>query len=163
MKGNKLIYIGIATLVLGIGFAIGTYAYYSTTITGTATGTILAWECTANNAGESENFSISLGTLYPGSTGSKAIVVEATIDADYTITFSNLTNIGNGAHPNLKLYKANTFTAANVISEGTSLTGLVTGGDSSTTTFWYNWPYEGTDTYASSAPTATITVVCDQK
>lgn len=163
MKGNNFLYAGIALLVLGIGFAIGTYAYYQADINGTVTGTVLAWECTSENAGIGENFSISLGSLYPGVSGSKTITVAATIDADYTIEFVTLTNIGGGAHPNLKLYKASTFTAANEITNGTTITGSVTGGSNNASTFWYNWPYEGTDTYSSATPSVSVTVTCNQK
>lgn len=163
MKGNGFLYAGLAILILGIGFAIGTYAYYQTEITGTASGTVLSWECTANNAGVGQNFSISLGTLRPGVSGSKTITVAATIDADYTITFTNLTNIGGGSHPNLKLYKSSTFNALNEITNNSTITGEVTGGSTDTATFWYDWPYEGTDTYSSDIPSANITVTCDQK
>ena len=163
MKGNKFLFAGLALLVLGIGFAIGTYAYYSTEITGTASGTVLAWECTANNAGVGQDFSISLGTLYPGVSGSKTITVAASIDADYTIEFTNLTNIGGGKHPNLKLYKSSTFNDLNEITNNTVLNGEVIGGSTSSTTFYYNWPYDGTDIYKSDTPTANITVTCNQK
>jgi len=57
MKGNKIFYAGIAILILGIGFAVGTYAYYQTTITGQASGTVLAWWCKAND--QSATFTIS--------------------------------------------------------------------------------------------------------
>lgn len=164
MSGNKFLYAGIALLVLGVGFAIGTYAYYQTDVTGTVSGTVLAWECSSNNAGIGENFTISLGSLYPGVNGSKTITVAASIDADYTITFNNLTNIGGGSHPNLKLYKASVFTPENEITNGTTITGSVTGGSSDTATFWFDWPYgNSAETYSTNVPTANITVVCDQK
>ena len=89
MKGNKILYAGIAILILGIGFAVGTYAYYQTTVTGNVGGTVLAWQCTANS--QTASFTISLGSLYPGSSGSKTISVGATIAADYTITFNTFT------------------------------------------------------------------------
>lgn len=161
MKGNKVLYAGIAVLILGISFAIGTYAYYQTTVTGTASGTVLAWNCTAN--GKSDAFTIALGSLYPGSSGSKDITIAASIAADYTITFDTFTNMGAGSnHPYLNLYKDSAH--ATVINESDTITGSVAAGGSSKATFYYYWPY-GTqvDTYNSAAPSVTLTVTCTQK
>lgn len=161
MKGNKILYAGIAILILGIGFAVGTYAYYQTTITGTASGTVLAWNCTAN--GEESEFTISLGSLYPGSAGSKDIQIASTIAADYTITFNSFTNMGSGSsHPNLNLYKDSAH--ATVINASNTITGSVAAGGTSTATFYYYWPYgTAAETYNASAPSANITVTCTQK
>ena len=161
MKGNKILYAGIAILILGIGFAVGTYAYYQTTITGTASGTVLAWNCTAN--GEESKFTISLGSLYPGSAGSKDIQIASTIAADYTITFNSFTNMGSGSsHPNLNLYKDSAH--ATVINASNTITGSVAAGGTSTATFYYYWPYgTAAETYNASAPSANITVTCTQK
>lgn len=161
MKGNKILYAGIAVLILGIGFAVGTYAYYQTTVTGTAGGTVLAWQCTANN--QTASFTISLGSLYPGSSGPKTITIGATIDADYTITFTSFTNMGSGSnHPNLNLYKDSAHSS--IINASGTITGSVTGGSTSTATFYYYWPYgTASETYNSSAPSVNVTVTCTQK
>ncbi len=161
MKGNKILYAGIAILILGIGFAVGTYAYYQTTVTGNIGGTVLAWQCTANS--QTASFTISLGSLYPGSSGSKTISVGATIAADYTITFNTFTNMGSGSnHPNLNLYKDASHST--IINSGGTITGSVTAGGTSTATFYYYWPYgTASETYNSSAPSVTVTVVCTQK
>lgn len=161
MKGNKILYAGIAVLILGIGFAVGTYAYYQTTITGTASGTVLAWNCTAN--GQESEFTISLGSLYPGSEGSKDITISASIDANYTITFNSFSNMGAGSnHPNLNLYKDAGHTT--VINESDTIEGTVAAGKTATSTFHYYWPYgTAAETYNTSAPSASITVTCTQK
>lgn len=163
MKGNKILYAGASLAVLAIGFAAGTYAYYQNTITGTASGTVLAWNCTANTKGDGEQFTISLGSLYPGSSGSKTITIASSILADYKVTFNTFTNMGAGSnHPNLNLYKDSGF--ATKINASDSLTGEVTAGGSKEVTFYYNWPY-GTakEDYNSSAPSVSVTVTCSQK
>lgn len=163
MKGNKILYAGASLAVLAIGFAAGTYAYYQSTITGTASGTVLAWNCTANTKGDGEQFTISLGSLHPGSSGSKTITIASSILADYKVTFNTFTNMGTGSnHPNLNLYKDSGF--ATKINASDSITGEVAAGGSQTVTFYYNWPY-GTakETYNSSAPSVSVTVTCSQK
>lgn len=163
MKGNKILYAGASLAVLAIGFAAGTYAYYQNTITGTASGTVLAWNCTANTKGDGEQFTISLGSLYPGSSGSKTITIASSILADYKVTFNTFTNMGTGSnHPNLNLYKDSGF--ATKINASDSITGEVAAGGSQTVTFYYNWPY-GTakENYNSSAPSVSVTVTCSQK
>lgn len=163
MKGNKILYAGASLAVLAIGFAAGTYAYYQNTITGTASGTVLAWNCTANTKGDGEQFTISLGSLYPGSSGSKTITIASSILADYKVTFNTFTNMGQGSnHPNLNLYKDSGF--ATKINASDSLTGEVTAGGTKAVTFYYNWPYgSAKETYNSSAPSVSVTVTCSQK
>ncbi len=163
MKGNKILYAGASLAVLAIGFAAGTYAYYQNTITGTASGTVLAWNCTANTKGDGEQFTISLGSLYPGSSGSKTITIASSILADYKVTFNTFTNMGAGSnHPNLNLYKDSGF--ATKINASDSLTGEVTAGGSKEVTFYYNWPYgSAKEDYNSSAPSVSVTVTCSQK
>lgn len=162
MKGNKILYAGIAILILGIGFAVGTYAYYQTTITGNVGGTVLAWQCTANN--QSATFDITLGSLYPGSSGDKTITIRSTIDANYTITFDNFANIGSGStHENLNLYSDASHNS--IINEGNSITGSVTAGTTGTAVkFYYYWPYgQAAETYDASAPSVTATITCTQR
>ena len=163
MKGNKILYAGASLAVLAIGFAAGTYAYYQNTITGTASGTVLAWNCTANTKGDGEQFTISLGSLYPGSSGSKTITIASSILADYKVTFNTFTNMGTGSnHPNLNLYKDSGF--ATKINASDTIDGEVTAGGTEDVTFYYNWPY-GTakENYNSSAPSVSVTVTCSQK
>ena len=163
MKGNKILYAGASLAVLAIGFAAGTYAYYQNTITGTASGTVLAWNCTANTKGDGEQFTISLGSLYPGSSGSKTITIASSILADYKVTFNTFTNMGTGSnHPNLNLYKDSGF--ATKINASDTIDGEVTAGGTENVTFYYNWPY-GTakENYNSSAPSVSVTVTCSQK
>lgn len=178
MKGNKILYAGASLAVLAIGFAAGTYAYYQNTITGTASGTVLAWNCTAKSSspltnnegakGDGEQFTISLGSLYPGSSGSRTITIASSILADYKVTFNTFTNMGTGSnHPNLNLYKDSGF--ATKINASDSLTGEVAAGGSKDVTFYYNWPYGdpdkkiGKDTYNVAPPSVSVIVTCSQK
>lgn len=163
MKGNKILYAGASLAVLAIGFAAGTYAYYQNTITGTASGTVLAWNCTANTKGDGEQFTISLGSLYPGSSGSKTITIASSILADYKVTFNTFTNMGTGSnHPNLNLYKDSGF--ATKINASDTIDGEVTAGGTEDVTFYYNWPYgSAKEDYNSSAPSVSVTVTCSQK
>ena len=171
MKGNKILYAGASLAVLAIGFAAGTYAYYQNTITGTASGTVLAWNCTANTKGDGEQFTIPLGSLYPGSSGSKTITIASSILADYKVTFNTFTNMGAGSnHPNLNLYEdAAMTTKINASSTPKPLTGEVQAGGTAEATFYYNWPYGdpdkgiGKDTYNAAPPSVSVTVTCSQK
>ena len=71
-KNNKILYISIAILVLAIGIAFGTYAYYQTTISGTISGNVAKWRFTAN--GETSSVNLDLGDLYPGVSNTYYIV-----------------------------------------------------------------------------------------
>ena len=168
MKGNKILYAGIAILILGIGFAVGTYAYYQTTVTGNVSGTVLAWWCKGPN--DSATFTISLGSLYPGSAGEKSITITSSMAASYTITFGEFTNMGSGSnHPNLNLYKTHGSgtSYSDPIVEGGSITGTTTlsgGTYTGTATFYYYWPYgTSAETYNSAAPSVPVTVLCTQQ
>lgn len=173
MKGNKILYAGAALAVLAIGFAAGTYAYYQNTITGTASGTVLAWNCTANSKPEGETFTLSMGALYPGKGGPLKITIASSILADYKVTFNNIKNMGTGSvHPNLNLYKkynASTKTYTEVINDSETIPGEVAAGGTEEVTFYYNWPYGdpdkgiGKDTYNSAPPSFSVNVTCSQK
>lgn len=167
MKGNKILYVGIAIFVLGISFAIGTYAYYQNTITGTAAGTVLAWNCTAN--GETANFTISLGSLHPGSSGAENIVISSSIEAYYSITFDfgSTPTIGAGSvHPNLNLYRDSLHTSiindSDTIPAGSQ--GVINANSSVTETIYYYWPYgTAAENYNATPPSVTVTVTCTQR
>ena len=90
MGSKKILYAGIAVLVLGIGFAVGTYAYYQGTQTGSITGTVLYWDCTQNVT----NASAVLNNLYPGKGGTITFNLTCSMDADYSIYITGQTNMG---------------------------------------------------------------------
>ena len=168
MKSNKIFLAGIAVLILGIGFAVGTYAYYQNTVTGSIEGTVLAWWCKVD--GSEASFTISLGSLYPGSSGAKSIAISSTMPADYTLQFGTFNNFGpNSNHENLNLYKehGSGTSYSSMITESDTITGATTGSNgnySATATFYYYWPYgTSVETYDSNAPSVTVTLTCKQK
>lgn len=129
---TKLI-MGIAMMVLAVAVAGGTYAYYQTTITGTVSGTILAWDC-INGTGTSGN--VSLGNLKPGSTGNFTVKVSSTnFKFDATVTFGTGTNVPT----NFKLYTDSAHSTV-VPSAGLTATGVAKGSTGKTWTIYYYWP-----------------------
>lgn len=169
MKGNKILYAGASLAVLAIGFAAGTYAYYQNTITGTASGTVLAWNCTAKASdddgakGDGEQFTVTLGGLYPGAKGSKTITIASSILADYKVTFDSFSGIGAGSvHPYLNICKD--ADCKTKINSSDTISGEVKAGGTAAVTFYYNWPYaDQKDTYNSTPPSVNINVTCSQK
>ena len=83
-NNNKILYISIAILVLAVGIAFGTYAYYQTTITGTISGNVSKWSFKANN--QTSTFNLDFGALYPGKTGEYAIELSAE-DSELPVAF----------------------------------------------------------------------------
>ena len=158
MNGKKMLYMGIAVLILGIGFAVGTYAYYQSTKEGSATGTVLYWDCNSGTTTAKQTFA----NMYPGTNGTITFTLKCSIAADYTITFSDYSNLATGGHPNLKLYKDSAY--ATVLSSGGSITGTLTAGSAKTETIYYNWPYgTTTETYSSAIPSFKYTITYNQK
>ena len=156
-----MLYVGIAVLVIGIAFAIGTYAYYSTTITGNATGTTLAYTCTGNNE---TNFTLAPFTnAYPGYSATRTISLNASIYTEATINVSSYTNMGAGSiHPNLLIYSDENHTKA--MSDGVNtITTTITPSSSTSVPLYIYWPYgNSAETYDASVPSATITITCNQ-
>ena len=74
-NNNKILYISIAILVLAVGIALGTYAYYQTTISGTISGTVAQWSFKANN--QTSTFALDFGSLYPGKSGTYNLELSA--------------------------------------------------------------------------------------
>ena len=100
IKKRMQMIIGISMMVFAIAIAGGTYAYYQSTITGDASGTILEWDC-INSSGTLTN---ALGNLKPGSSGSFALKVKSSnFKTDVTVNFSY--NNPENAPDNFKLYK----------------------------------------------------------
>lgn len=92
---NNIIFIVMAVLSISIILGTGAYAYYCSTMSGTISGTIAKWSFTANN--QTETFTLDLGDLYPGKTGSYNIELSAEksdLDVYYEIYFTS--NLGSG-------------------------------------------------------------------
>ena len=173
-KEKMKLIVGIALMILSVGLAAGTYAYYQTTITGTASGSIVAWECKTNNS--SSSFTLSMGDLKPGSTGTLALNLSVkNFKALFTVKLSNASNIPT----NLNFYtNSATQTSATCLSKtGASVSGCnlasttqtldatSSGSASGTLNIYYKWPLGTTAETPSTAGAASIkiNVTCKQQ
>ena len=155
--------IGIALIVLALVISVGTYAYYRTTVTGSITGSILEWECTAG--GQSNNFNLTLGDLYPGKTGSWPIALSVrNFEATFTISMNTPTNVSNlvFTHGNTTLCTGGTCSGSYV----ETVDGTSTGSASTTTTINYEWPLGEAQTEnipeTNTASSVIVNIVCSQ-
>ena len=145
---------GIITICLLVLLAgVGTYAYYASTVTGTATASSLAWSFKVNE--ETNTFTVSLPNAYPGATGSIPITLSAVgsgVDVSYTIDASMTTN-PNGE---LKFYSDSGRSKALTLGNG-CLTGTITAGQTKDVTIYYTWPYGSTANNSMAGKTTTFT------
>jgi len=143
---TKLI-MGIAMMVFAVAISAGTYAYYQSTITGTVSGTILAWNCA--NSGTTSSGNLSIGDLKPGSSGSftfKATSTNFKFDVTIQMKYANTANVPG----NFKLFKdsAHSTSIAMATTGGTNATavtafsdtGIAKGNTGKTYTVYYYWP-----------------------
>jgi len=151
---TKLI-MGIAMMVLAVAVAGGTYAYYQSNITGTVSGTILAWDC-INNTG-----SVSLGNLKPGSSGTLTFSGKSTnfiTQMKLELSWAATTYIS----PNLGIYKTKSgSTYSNKVNVGTTYTEVfanetVAKNTAKSFVVYYNWPI------GTTAETALVTGTSNQ-
>ena len=153
-NNNKILYISIAILVLAVGIAFGTYAYYQTTITGTITGSVAKWSFKVND--QTSAFNINLGELYPGKTGEYAIELSAE-DSDLPVVFEiiiqapdafdqwnweNLTKL-YALHFNLFFDPSYTLGYLGRFDSGylVGFKGILMPGAQITAPIYYNWSY----------------------
>ena len=147
---------GIVTVCLLVLLAgVGTYAYYASKVTGTATASSLAWSFKVND--EASTFTVSLPNpnAYPGATGSIPITLSAVgsgVDVSYTIDASMTTN-PNGE---LKFYSDSGRSKALTLGNG-CLTGTITAGQTKDVTIYYTWPYGTTANNSMAGKTTTFT------
>lgn len=158
LKGNIFTY-GLILMVLAIGVAVGTYAYYQNTVSGNVSGTVLAWDCALGSSGVQKN---TFANLYPGSSGSITFNVTSTITSTFEIKITGFSNMNSGTRAALKLYKDSAHSS--VISANTVIaTGTVSsnGGNGSATIYYY-WPYGSEETYTDAVPSFTWEITCKQ-
>ncbi|WP_418252314.1 hypothetical protein [Gordonibacter urolithinfaciens] len=159
----------------------GTMAKYVTEVSGTGSATVAAWSFKANDQtkeftvdlADTANTNVATDRIAPGTKGSFGIKVDATgseTALDYTIAFSNLTNMPDG----LKFYSDIDRTIA--ITDLATYKGFDGGialtevGTPVTKTVYWEWAYEGDNTKdtaagtnASKAASFKITVTGTQK
>lgn len=155
----------------------GTMAKYVTEVTGTGSATVAKWSFTANE--KTDKFDVALtdttqtgvatGKIAPGAKGSFDIDMSAAgseVGVDYTIAFSDTTNLPAG----LKFYSD-----ADGKSEITELsavsTGTIEADKTEKVTIYWSWPTTGDDSSDTTvgkaangvAKTFTITVTGKQQ
>ena len=174
-KEKKSIIAGLALIVAAAGISAGTYAFYQSTIKGTASGTIVAWECKAG--GGASTFTLDLGNLKPNIT--KTIPINLSVKnfkAKFDIKLSGATNLPsainfytaatNQSADNClsKDYK-NTTTSCKLASTSTTLDATTSGTANGTVNLYMVWPKGSAEKGPSAASTAKITVnvTCTQQ
>ena len=173
-KEKKSIIAGLALIVAAAGISAGTYAFYQSTIKGTASGTIVAWECKAG--GGASTFTLDLGNLKPNIT--KTIPINLSVKnfkAKFDIKLSGATNLSS----DINFYTADTNqSAANCLSKtgtatdtcklastSTTLDATTSGTATGTVNLYMVWPKGQPEKGPSAASTAKITVnvTCTQQ
>ena len=113
-----------------------TYAYYRSTLTGSASGTIARWDFKANN--QTTEFAIDLGALYPGKQTTFDIVLSAassSLDVYYELKFEPGYIPGNFYWDNEKTILVDDFDYIGKYK-------VIPAGTTETLTIYYDWPYD---------------------
>ena len=126
-KNKSKLIAGIAMMVFAIALSAGTYAYYQSIITGTANGTIVAWECKAG--GGSSTFTLDLGGDLKPNMATKTVPISLSVK-NFKATFKvSLSEIKVGEtypyklHDDVKFYtNAATQNASTCLSRSGSAT-----------------------------------------
>ncbi len=174
-KNKSKLIAGIAMMVFAIALSAGTYAYYQSIISGTASGTIVAWECTAG--GGASTFTLDLGNLKPGVT--KTVPVNLSVKnfkATFDIKLSGATNLpsainfytaatNQSADNCLSKDYENTTTSCKLASTSTTLDATTSGTANGTVNLYMVWPKGSAEKGPKTASTAKITVnvTCTQQ
>ncbi|MBQ4634477.1 MAG: hypothetical protein IJB71_03930 [Bacilli bacterium] len=163
-NNNKILYISIAILVLAIGIAFGTYAYYQTTISGTISGNVASWSFTAND--QSNTLALDFGALYPGKSGTYNLELSAK-NSDLDIYYEFIVHLEYPYIITDHLYFDAAYTKG-PNQNGNAYVGMygtISAGETITIPLYYNWPYAGDDAeYEAdgSLITSNITIVARQ-
>lgn len=170
---SKLI-AGIAMMAFAIALSAGTYAFYQSTINGTASGTIVAWECKAG--GGASTFTLDLGNLKPGVT--KTVPVSLSVKnfkAKFDVSLSGATGLPEA----INFYTVNTnqsadnclsktgaaTTSCKLASTSSTLDATTAGTATGTVNLYMVWPKGSAEKGPSTATTAKINVnvTCTQQ
>lgn len=153
--------IGIAMMVFAVAISVGTYAYYQTTLSGTISGTILAWDCKDGNISAATT---SLGNLKPGTSGSFSFSITSAnfkTDKSVFLKYANTANVP----ASFKLTKDSAHSTTIAMSgsyPGTAqfTTAGVNKGTATTYTVYWEWPY-GTSAETPLSTTTNLTLQID--
>ena len=160
MSKKKFIIVCILLLVASILLTMGTYSYFTTKVTGTATLVTASWSFKAN--GETTSFTTPLGDLYPGINRSFDIRLSAVgseVPVVYTVRFNNPHNISS----NLKFYR-DSGKQSEINLSGDTVSGTLGAGAETVITIYYDWPYGSTaESYVPGDAWFNMTVSGHQK
>jgi len=167
-KEKRNLILGVAMMVLALGISVGTYAFYQTTLSGTISGTILAWDCKDGNITTSTT---SLGNLKPGTNGSFSFSIKSAnfkTDMSVALKYANTANVP----ANFKLYKDSAKSTQITMTSAYPGTAQfsdanVAKNTAKTYTVYWDWPYGDTaETPLSSTSNLTLTInyqiICKQ-
>ena len=155
MKNNKILYISIAILVLAVGIAFGTYAYYQTTISGTISGNVAKWSFTAN--GETSSFNLDLGDVYPGKSGT--YYIELSAENSELDVYYELRNDGVDYYTSWKNYLSWDLNDEHTYG----IYGTIPAGSKISVPIYLNWPYgEYAEEYYGNTTPQVITIIAQQ-
>ena len=137
-NNNKILYISIAILVLAIGIAFGTYAYYQTTISGTISGNVAKWSFNAN--GETSSVNLDLGDLYPGVSNTYYIELSAE-DSELDVYYEIV--IDPESYPvSSHLYWDSAYTIRIGNCSVPGRFGTIPAGEKISIPLYFNWSYD---------------------
>ena len=139
-NNNKILYISIAILVLAVGIAFGTYAYYQTTISGIISGNVASWSFKAN--GETSSFNLDFGSLYPGVSGTYNIELSAEyseLDVYYELYLEDHHQLNNNLYLDSEHWQ--NFSAYSYAG----IYGVIPAGSKITVPIYLYWPYDRND------------------
>ncbi|MBQ4634598.1 MAG: hypothetical protein IJB71_04550 [Bacilli bacterium] len=159
-NNNKILYISIAILVLAVGIAFGTYAYYQTTISGTISGNVAKWSFKAN--GQTSSLSIDLGDIYPGKSGTYNVILSAE-DSDLDVYYELYTRWAD-----LRYYLYWDANYDKSIGDYIGIYDTIAAGTTKTVPIYFYWPYEsevydnGIDSYRDTLDAVSIEIVGQQ-
>ncbi len=155
-KQKTKMIMGIAMMIFAVAIAGGTYAFYQTTISGTVSGTILAWDC---NNGSDGSGTINLGDLKPGSSGQFTLKAYST---NFKVDLVFKLNTGTNVPSNLKFYKAKSGTNySSAITLGTNAwtdNGVAKGSTGKSHVVYWNWPIGTSAETPMASGTSNLTV-----
>ena len=173
-KNKSKLIAGIAMMVFAIALSAGTYAYYQSVIGGTASGTIVAWECKAG--GGASTFTLDLGNLKPGVTNTVPVNLSVkNFKAKFDIKLSGATNLSsainfytvgtNQSADNCLSKTGDATTTCKLASTSTTLDATTSGSATGTVNLYMVWPKGQPEKGPSAASTAKITVnvTCTQQ
>ena len=154
-NSNLFLILAISFSVLVIAGTV-TYAFYQSSIKGSASGTIARWDFKANN--QVDTFKLDFGEIYPGKEdGPYNIVLSAEnsdLDVYYEIIAENIPATKTGSR---FLRWNDSVSDVNIFYSPSNSNGLgiyyigwygkITKGKTVTIPIYFNWPYNGSDKY----------------